>query len=324
MVIVDNKIIETPIKDIVELLRQQLFFNHIDKLDKIEYTQHDIRCTCPIHSGGHEKTPSCDILLDDKVEGNNVIIPAGTVYCFGCGYRANIVKFIADCLNIKYQEASDWLISTTKYSLLENSRNLEEIDLNDLLKKDTNIKPGAPDDLQKYMYVHKYMYKRKLTDEIIDKFQVGYDPESDALTFPVYVDGILQFVAKRKVSFKRFEMPKMKNKPVYGLDYITQTSDVIVCESVINALYLWSLGYQAIALFGTGSSYQYEVLKNSSIRSFILCFDGDEAGRNGAKKFKMVLSKYKIIETIVVPNGKDANDLTPDEFKKLYNEKSFL
>ena len=39
MIIVDNKVIETPIKEIIELLRQQLFFNKIDKLDKIEYKQ---------------------------------------------------------------------------------------------------------------------------------------------------------------------------------------------------------------------------------------------------------------------------------------------
>ena len=85
------------------------------------------------------------------------------------------------------------------------------------------------------------MFQRKLTDEVIEKFDVGYDPETDALTFPVYVNGNCLFVAKRKVKYKQFLMPKIEPKPIYGLDYITE-NEVVVCESVIDALYVTSLG----------------------------------------------------------------------------------
>lgn len=312
MLIVDNKIIETPIKTIIDLLRQQLFLLHIDKLDKIEIKQNDIRCTCPIHSGGHERTPSCDILLEDKGDTQ-----AGTVHCFGCGYRASIVKFIADCLEISYRKAKEWLLGVVNYSLVENNRDIPELAIESqfLPLKHNNWSEISLDELRQYDYIHPYMFERKLTDEIIEKFEVGYDPKSDAITFPVYVDGICVMVCKRKVKYKRFEMPNINPKPIYGLDYLTD-SDVIVCESVINALTCWTYGKQAVALFGTGSEWQIEQLNKISQRHIILALDGDEAGRKGTERLLKGLTN-KLVTVLKLPEGKDINDLSKEEFDNL-------
>ena len=310
MLIIDNKYIETSIKDLLELLQQQLAIKHINKLDKIDYKQNNARVTCPIHSGGHERTPSCFILLEDK---DNV--PAGTVKCFGCGYKTNFIRFVADCLEINYRKASEWILSVSKYSLLELTRLLNNISLNSYIKDMHVDNQVTPSELRQYDYIHKYMYKRKLTDNIIEKFEVGYDPKVDAITFPVYVDGICRFVCKRYVKFKRFDMPKDITKPVYGLDYLTG-EDVYICESVINALTLWTWGYQAVALFGTGTEHQVEILKGIQQRRFILCLDGDNAGKAGTKKLLKELNN-KIITYKVLPSGKDINDLTKEEFEKL-------
>lgn len=48
------------------------------------------------------------------------------------------------------------------------------------------------------------MFKRKLSLDIIKKFDVGYDKNTDALTFPVYVNNNCLFVAKRYIKYKRF------------------------------------------------------------------------------------------------------------------------
>ena len=60
---------------------------------------------------------------------------------------------------------------------------------------------------------------------------------------------------------------------------------VYVCESQLDALRGWTLGLPCIALFGTGSKHQYDILNKSGIRVYNLMFDGDEAGRKGAKRF---------------------------------------
>lgn len=307
---IDDKVIETPIKDIVDMLVQELASKHIDKLDKVEYKQNNIRVTCPIHGGGHERTPSCDILMYDKGD-----VVAGTVRCFGCGYTTNIVKFIADCLNISYRKSKEWLLDNVNYTFVESIRDVHLIDLSEPKPSQQHESSVPLEELRSYDYIHPYMFQRKLTDEIIEKFEVGYDPKLSAITFPVYVNGECKFVCKRRVKFKRFEMPKMIEKPIYGLDYVTD-DEIYVVESIINCLTLWSYGKQAVALFGTGSSKQIETLKNIRQRKLILALDGDDAGRNGTKKLQKALTN-KIVTTLTLPNGKDINDLSKEEFFQL-------
>lgn len=310
MLVVDgNKVIETPVKNILESLHYELASRHIDKLQRIEYKQKNARVICPMHSDGHERTPSCDILLEDKGD-----LPAGTVHCFGCGYKGTLVKFVADCLDVPYRQAVEWLLSIAQYSLQEDIRDVKELDISnkDVKKVHTVV---SLDELRQYDYIHPYMFKRKLTESIIEKFEVGYDPKLDAITFPVYVDGECRFVCKRRVSFKRFDMPTMEEKPIYGLDYVS-SNEIYVVESIINCLTLWSWGYQAVALFGTGSSTQIETLKSIPQRKLILALDGDTAGRAGTRKLLKALDN-KIVSYVDMPNGKDINDLSKEEFEKL-------
>ena len=80
-------------------------------------------------------------------------------------------------------------------------------------------------------------------------------------------------------------------------------------------------GYDSVGLFGTGSAHQYQVLKESGLRKFVLCFDGDEAGRKGASRFiKNMSDIFPLVQVVQVPNGKDINDLTTEEFDELYED----
>ena len=161
----------------------------------------------------------------------------------------------ANCLNISYRDATEWILNISTYDYVEEERKIVDVDN---VEKEVNNYDTLPivtlDELKSYDYIHPYMFKRRLTDEIINKFDVGYDPKTQALTFPVWVDGKCLFVARRKVNYKRFDMPEIYPKPIYGLDYLT-TNEVIVCESVLNALTCYVYGKEAIALFGTGSDY---------------------------------------------------------------------
>ena len=78
-------------------------------------------------------------------------------------------------------------------------------------------------------------------------------------------------------------------------------------------------GYQAVALLGTGTSYEIEQLKQLGVQEFVLCLDGDEAGQRGTEKLKKALSKVALVWTITMPPDKDINDCTEDEFNKFYS-----
>ena len=161
------------------------------------------------------------------------------------------------------------------------------------------------------------MWQRKLTKEVVDKFDIGYDPTTQCLTFPVWDEkNNLVMITKRNVNNKSFYIDKDKDKPVYLLNFIINQNikTVYVAESQINALTLWSWGYPAIALIGTGSTHQYNILNKSGIRNYILCLDSDCAGYKGIQRFIDNIRKDVMISVVNIPNDKDVNDLTKEQF----------
>ena len=77
----------------------------------------------------------------------------------------------------------------------------------------------------------------------------------------------------------------------------------------------------AVALLGTGNSYQIQQLKELGVNEFVLAFDPDEAGRKATEKLKRALHSVAIVWSYAnIPAGKDINDLTKDEFDNLYVE----
>ena len=172
--------------------------------------------------------------------------------------------------------------------------------------------------LDQYSYFHPYQFQRGLTEEIIRKFKIGYDEQTDSITFPVWDDkGHLLGITKRSVKGKQFYIPKELNKPVYLLNFIKQynITDVIICEGQIDALVSWSRGMPAVALFGAGTTdKQIELLDKSGIRHFILMYDNDLAGNHGSLRLKQKLSKDKMITEIIMPQGKDVASCTEKEF----------
>ena len=59
------------------------------------------------------------------------------------------------------------------------------------------------------------------------------------------------------------------------------------------------------------------MLKKTPFKELILALDPDPAGRKGTEKIKAALESTKIISELNIPEGKDVNDLTYDEFTKL-------
>ena len=176
------------------------------------------------------------------------------------------------------------------------------------------------------------MYERKLTDEIIAKYDVGYDAnwippgrkkKVPCITFPVRDEyGRTLFFCRRSIEGKLYNLPTGVTKPVYGLDMIPKgTKSVIICESILNALTLVEYNYYAVALLGTGNSYQLSQLRRLGCHEYVLCFDGDEAGRRATEKLRKHLQDIAIVWSIVMPEGKDANDCTKQEFDMLYEAK---
>lgn len=310
--ILKNKQINGKLEDILTRLKLE---SHRNLFKDMKSSGDHLMVSCPFHKNGQESHPSCGILQTRKDPKH----PFGLGHCFTCGKTFTLPQLISYMLNIAYDEAEDWLID--KFGDDNFDEELPIIDLNNTKNNNNNSNQILNEDILKdYDFYHPYMWERKLTKEITDKFRVGYDKIRNAITFPVWdIKSNLKMVTARSVTTKRFWIPENIDKPVYLLNFIVKEgiNTVYVCESQINTLYAWSLGYPAIGLIGTGSFNQYRELRKSGIRNFILCLDGDTAGYKATKRFIENMKNDVIISVVEIPQGKDLNDLSKEEFENL-------
>lgn len=333
---VDGKPILAEEVDVIAELRNQLLLNGIDRFQSIKQITDHIMVTCPFHKNGQERKPSCGILTRDIKKPDGTVVRAGHVHCFTCGYNGTITDVISELFG-HYDNGAfgeRWLIKnfdTIEYT----SRPEIELDLS--RKGHTNvskIKYISEQELDSYRYTHPYMYKRKLTDDVIGMFDVGYDSDFElvkkdgsvshlrCITFPVKdIDGNTLFIARRSVDTKFFHYPSDVQKPVYGLYELNHffnpfPNEIIICESIFNCLTCFVYGKFAVALNGTGTPYQMKQLNSMPNRKFILGLDPDDAGNRGREKIKKSL-KNKLVTEYIIPKGKDINDLSKEEFDNL-------
>ncbi len=306
---VKNRVITTPPLQVILKLHEDLEKRGINLIRDIKQSGDNIQFTCPYHNHGNERRASCGVSTSKE--------NSGVVHCFSCGVVDSLENMISYCFgyNDNGNFGSKWLIKNF-ITFEDEDKRIFNIDFNRDKKLKEDIK--VFEDLTKFRYYHQYMFDRKLTREIINKFDIGFDKENNAITFPVYnLKNELCFVGRRSINGKMFSYPKNVTKPVYGLNLIPENvNEIIICESMFNALTCWVYGKYGVALLGTGSNEQYEILKKYPCRKYILAFDGDDAGIKGRNKFIKNV-RNKIITYYDLPQGKDINDLTREEFYRL-------
>lgn len=315
---------------ILETIRERVFLQqNREILRKIKRSGNNIMVCCPIHNNGQERKPSCGISTIER-KGH----PVGTWNCFSCGERGTFELFVAKCFG--YDEPAwgqKWLIDNFVTGETYERPDIPTIVRPNILNRiKAKINYVSEEELASYRFYHPYMWQRKLTPEIVEKYDVGYqkdfvvfeDPETgykqtdEVLTFPCRdINGKCLFVSRRSIRGKSFYLPQDIEKPVYGIYELDKNcNDVVICESVINALTCAAYGINAVALFGTGDEFQYSQLNRLSCRHFILGLDPDKAGAKGSYKLKHAL-KGKIITKLLLPFNKDINDLSKEEFFNL-------
>ena len=94
--------------------------------------------------------------------------------------------------------------------------------------------------------------------------------------------------------------------------------EVIVCESMLDALSFWTVGKYAVALNGLGNDLQFKQLRELPCRKIILATDMDERGQLARKRIKQNLWGSKLVTEYFFPKGrKDANECTKEELINL-------
>ena len=332
--IIDNLLITTDLMTIIQELKRQLANAGIQRFSKITDGTTDIMVCCPYHKDGQERRPSAGIRKSD-----------GMFHCLACGETHSLSEMISNCFGYTDTFGSyghKWLAQNFANAEIEEREDIE-LDLERIshidkraVIRDNNISSGnsewnsgafvSEEELKSYRYIHKYMYERRLTDDIIDFFDIGYDARNDSITFPVKDKlGNCIFVARRNVHRKHFTLPRGIEKPLYGLYEVCQkgllvqaVDEVYVCEGLFDCLRLWCNGKYAVAGFGClFSDYQINQLQSLPVRKLILALDNDKAGRE-AERVLLDRIRNKIITKVVLPkHRKDIGECTDDEIQNL-------
>lgn len=310
---INNVQFNSDLIQILNELKTELNVNGIFLLDKIKDSGEDVMVTCPYHADGHERRPSAGIRKSD-----------GLFHCLACGETHSLYEVISHCFghtdDILGKFGWNWLLKNFATVIREERKPIElqfrrgkYSSLCDTTNNVLDLPKVSEEELSKYRFTHPYWKERGITNEnIIELFDLGYDKETNCITFPIRdKEGNCLFVARRSVNTKYFNYPSGAEKPLYGLYEIYQLEEfpkeIIVCESMLDALAFWEVSKYAVALNGTGTYLQEEQLKKLPCRKLIVATDMDTAGTKARHKLKMHI-RNKIITEYQFPNGiKDAN-----------------
>lgn len=338
--VINNITFNVDLETILLELRNQLSANNVLLLQKIKPTSTHVMVQCPYHANGMEHRPSAGLRKED-----------GMFHCFACGEVHSLQEVISYCFgytdDIVGKFGWQWLLKNFATVQIEERKDVK-LDYNRTISNfGTNRLDNfvTEEELDKYRYIHPYMYKRGLTDEVIELFDIGFDSDTQCITFPIRdINGNCLFVARRSVNTKFFNYPEGVEKPLYGLYEINRCvyehmkqndpcfdgiihvldfndyypKEVIVCESMLDALSFWTVGKYAVALNGLGNELQFKQLRQLPCRKIILATDMDERGLAARKRIRKNLHNRKIVTEYYFPKGrKDANECTKEELINL-------
>jgi DNA primase len=101
------------------------------------------------------------------------------------------------------------------------------------------------------------------------------------------------------------------HRGVFNLSALRESREVILCESLIDALTFWVAGFQNVtASFGAGcfTAEQLEAFRSWGTKRVLIAYDRDEAGDRGATAVAEKLSAHGIgCFRVLFPKGMDAN-----------------
>lgn len=241
-----------------------------------------------------------------------------------------------------YGNAVDWLTKVKGYTYSSAISSLDTVDkavLTSMLERRVEIEAELviPELVELFWQDGKkfreYWYDRKLTDNTIDTYKLGY--HNGWYTLPVFVKG----------EFKNFQMRKDKPSkrilPYYrgvgpllvNSDILKYTDQVAITEGPVDAILLTQEGFPAVSHTGGSHGWKKEWFKYFiRQKQIFVVADNDAAGKNGAKKIAEQLGTYKVKILLFEdkPERYDTVDFfregnTLDKFKEmLYNRSKYV
>ena len=252
----------------------------------------------PHHSHG-DSTPTACLSVDDKL-----------YYCFA--YGGGDLFWLLEKLEGSWEGAVK--------VIQKLSRGVQDQD-----------SKSSPEILDGWNFIHPYVSSRGVSDGVIIRHRVGYDPESNRITLPLFWNG--ELVGWQKRALPPQSQPKYQNSPGFPKSEVLylggeESDEVLVVESIFSVLVGETLqekgllpGLRLASTLGAKvSDEQIKLLRNYS--KVIIWFDDDQAGKSGALRLLRGLSDYTSV-SVVNETGQedDLAGLSPEEVVKRFENR---
>lgn len=255
----------------------------------------NVKVLCPFHS---ERNPSMSVSVD------------GLVYCFGCGFKGDIVDVVAKLEGINRLKA---LAFVMKFGNAEPMLNVKRKSTYGAWVEYCSLpKPQWTDD--------DYMIRvRKFSVQTLDYFGVKVDPHSSySVVIPVWDNWRFMGTVKRRtdgVEEKKYLYnPGFRRAITLAGFYVG--SPVMVVEGILDMMKAWEYGIKnVVAILGWKITEQQARKLGDAL--VIDALDNTETGEKGGR----VLRRYfNTLRFRYPPHRKDIAEMTAFEFTKAFME----
>lgn len=168
---------------------------------------------------------------------------------------------------------------------------------------------------------------RGFSQDTIDHFNLGYDPDRNAIVIPIFKNNELVNLRYRLISPKDKQAKYIQEKDCevwlyneQGIDAGLKKGSVLVVEGEFDCMATWQSGIKNVVSPASGKdSYGIWLELLDPLPEVCIAYDNDKAGKEASYKFADRIGIEKCKE-IVYPEGcKDAND-----FFKKYKREDFI
>src|SRR6186713_153626 len=263
--------------DIVELIGSRV---------ELKKAGREYRACCPFHN---EKTPSFWVSPEKQF-----------YHCFGCGAHGTALGFLMEHDKLSFPEAIEELASRLGIEVprdpdARGDARRSDDSLYDLMSR---VSRFYSEQLGRDERVRQYLAKRGLNREAVDRFAIGYAPNSwnDVLRQFGGDEGTRRQLAEMGLIIDQGE-PKYLNSPetvlfhkgreLYGLYEIRQSRAplrrLLIVEGYMDVVRLHQFGITyAAATLGTATTPEHLKRIFRLVSEVVFSFDGDRAGRAAA------------------------------------------
>lgn len=229
----------------------------------------------------------------------------GVAHCFSCGYKTNIFKFYgAPSNNASVRVAK---LKEKLRVLSENTNGLEPLD-------GTVPFNGVHRNISSQTLKH---FNAFVTDKVSGM--------EDRIIFPIrdIRDKVTAYVGRHLMQNNKIRYMTYPPNCILSL-YPTRLPEkyysIILVEGLFDMLNLWDKGINnVVCTFGTDGLLNHTAekllpYKAAGVSKIYVLYDGDDAGRNAAKKLQPLIEAAQFeVEVLNLPDDSDPGDLDQDD-----------